>query len=147
MPTTDSSAPSGEEAESRTPRNQSSVSSDTPLLFQHPSTAQHVDDLFKKWTRAITKKLKNKKSKQKVQKDSEDGRPALNLNQVIEIQRSVVASSRDEDVQEAKEEVAGTGKKQKQELTKREEKFETLDHEPPLSHEAFMRSVFNSSRP
>jgi hypothetical protein len=146
MPTTDSSAPSGEEAESRTPRNQSSVSSDTPLLFQHPSTAQHVDDLFKKWTRAITKKLKNKKSKQKGQKDSEDSGPSLNVNLIIEIQRFIVASSRDEDVQEVKEEVADTGKKQKQELTEREEKFETLDHEPPLSHEAFMWSVCRFSR-
>ncbi|GAA5948024.1 hypothetical protein JCM3765_007076 [Sporobolomyces pararoseus] len=119
------------------PSNKQLLGSTPPPEHQEQSTAQHVDDLFRKWTRYISHKLKNKKPSRKTEKDNDDGTPPLDLSQPLEIQRSVIADQVDEGSdRELKVEDEGGSRKNSQ--TGRENRLETLDHKPPLSHEAFL---------
>lgn len=116
----------------------------TPLATsqsqEHDTTAQHVDDLFKKWTLYISQKLKLKKHRKRntgdAEHESEEGIPRLDLSQVLEITKFVVASSEERIQFEGKEELAeGRGSKGNAAMSK----LRTLDHEPPLSHDQFLQ--------
>ncbi|GAA5893701.1 1-phosphatidylinositol 4-kinase LSB6 [Sporobolomyces salmoneus] len=111
------------------------------------STAQHVDDLFQKWTRYVSHKLKhNDKSKKgNGQENLADGLHRLDLRQAIPVQRSVfVAQTGENDAnEELKEEEERAGQKKGKE---KETRFLTLNHRPPLSHEEFLELVAEARR-
>ena len=110
------------------PQNPSNnqLSTPPPANPQEHSTAQHVDDLFKKWTRYISNKLKSKKSDRKTEKENDDGTPRLDLSQPVEIQQSVVVVDLDKEdnVGARSEKYTKKGDGEETELS-----FGTLDHE------------------
>ncbi|GAA5875440.1 hypothetical protein JCM1840_003157 [Sporobolomyces johnsonii] len=105
----------------------------------HVSTAQHVDDLFKKWTAAVAQRmhLKNRPKKDKV-KPEDDQLPVLDLNDEIEVWESVFRPY----VSEEEEQETGAEGKPKGKERAGEEGGEglvkTLDHQPPVTHDQFL---------
>jgi len=106
------------------------------------STAQHVDDLFKKWSRHIANTFTNKHDRTRrdgnIDRGEGDEVLKLDLTKPIEIERSVF---------EPEPTVEAAGEGIEEEVKKREvgsegqADLQTLDHNPPLSHEEFNRYV------
>jgi len=107
-----------------------------------PSTAQHVDQLFTKWSRHIANTFTNKHDRTRrdgnVERGEGDEVLKLDLTKPIEIERSVF---------EPEPTVEAEGEGIEEEVKKRElgageqARLQTLDHNPPLSHEEFNRYV------
>lgn len=109
--------------------------SEPPPAMIRDSTARHVDDLFKKWTRFVSDKLRMK-GRTGTEKfgPGQEGDPALDLSRPVPIQSSVFAAQDDRSAEEDKSEGLRTARS-KGKGAKPE--FMTLDHDVPLSHESF----------
>jgi len=110
-----------------------------PTSSNPTTTVQHVDELFKKWSKHIANTFTNKhdNSRRNAYIGEEGGdersRPKLDLTKAIEIQRSVFKpESTVEGLGDVEEE-----RKMGDAVLKEEVRLRTLDHNPPLSHEQF----------
>ncbi|GAA5925749.1 1-phosphatidylinositol 4-kinase LSB6 [Sporobolomyces koalae] len=117
--------------------------SDAADTTKPPSTAKHVDELFKKWTRYISHKLKAKNARNHQGNAGEGqanarGVPPLDLDSLIEIAVSVMSS---EDSTLTDKDRLERGSKRSRGKQRELKPPSTLDHNPPLTHEQFLALV------
>lgn len=125
-----------------TPLPTSSADTDEPCTTASPSTPSHraprppsalaleVDALFRRWTTTIAHRIKLKKKRAKNRRNLVEER---DRDVKVEILESVFERW-------IAEEVAPEGKGKGKE---KEDEFWTLDHEPPMTEEAFNEYVFS----
>ncbi|GAA5933140.1 hypothetical protein JCM1841_003689 [Sporobolomyces salmonicolor] len=105
---------------------------------KHVSTAQHVDDLFKKWTAAVAQRmhLKHRQKNTGTAEAEDDQLPLLVLNDEIEVWESVFRPYAAE--------ADGTGAERKTKGKERaaeeggDRPVKTLDHRPPVTRHQFL---------
>ncbi|GAA5967589.1 hypothetical protein JCM11641_005704 [Rhodosporidiobolus odoratus] len=101
-----------------------------------PSTAEHVDLLFQKWSLAVAHRIKSrtKPKRGRAQGNRDDPDPVLDEQAVVEVAETVFKQCQDEEYRQPEEPSGGHGRGKGKER-------ERHPHAPPMNHERFLELV------
>ncbi|BGP32589.1 Phosphatidylinositol 4-kinase LSB6 [Rhodotorula toruloides] len=120
------------------PRSRPAASPSTSQRRIPPSTVSQVDDLFRRWTNAVSARfgsssLSNGRRREEEEEEEEEADPPLDRNEEMEVWRSVFEPLRLE--AEERKEAEEKGRDEEEEVG------QGLGHGPPMSHEEFEELV------